>query len=126
MVPVAAGGARGAAAVWGAMVVCRSADAAMWALSKSGVKFRVIVNKDGTVERWQQPRLEPWEVPRRDPSEPLTAASEGGRTAARRAATMAGAPAGESGRAAGGGARQRRVGYRTRASNKPEHDTHLA
>jgi hypothetical protein len=50
--------------------VCRTADAAMWALSKSGVKFRVIVNKDGTVERWQQPRLEPWEVPRRDPSEP--------------------------------------------------------
>jgi hypothetical protein len=49
---------------------CRSAHAAMWALTKSGVKFRVIVREDGTTERWQQPRLAPWEVPRRDPAEP--------------------------------------------------------
>jgi len=49
---------------------CRSAHAAMWALRKSGVKFRVIVGEDGTTERWRQPTLAPWEVPRRDPSEP--------------------------------------------------------
>jgi hypothetical protein len=35
------------------------------------VKLRnKIVNEDGTVERWKQPRLADWEVPRRDPSEP--------------------------------------------------------
>jgi hypothetical protein len=49
--------------------VCKSARAAMWALAKSGVKFRVIVRSDGSVQRWRQPALEPWEVPRRDPSE---------------------------------------------------------
>jgi hypothetical protein len=49
--------------------VCKSAHAAMWALAKSGVKFRVIVRSDGSVQRWRQPALEPWEVPRRDPSE---------------------------------------------------------
>ncbi|WP_084801651.1 VRR-NUC domain-containing protein [Bradyrhizobium sp. Ec3.3] len=49
---------------------CRSAHAAMWALRKSGVRFRVIVHDDGTTERWRQPRLAPWEVPRRDPAEP--------------------------------------------------------
>jgi hypothetical protein len=49
---------------------CRSANAAMWALAKSGVKFRVIVREDGTVERFMKPRLADWEVPRRDPAEP--------------------------------------------------------
>jgi hypothetical protein len=49
---------------------CRSAHAAMWALRKSGVRFRTLVHEDGTTERWRQPRLAPWEVPRRDPAEP--------------------------------------------------------
>lgn len=49
--------------------MCKSARATMWALAKSGVKFRVIVRSDGSVERWRQPALEPWEIPRRDPSE---------------------------------------------------------
>ena len=66
---------------------CKSANAAMWALKESGVKFRVFVSSDGAVERWRQPALEPWEVPRRDPSErrpmhPRTAAQR--REAARR------------------------------------------
>jgi hypothetical protein len=39
----------------------RSANAAMWALRKSGVKFRTIVNDDGTIERWQQPKLAPFD-----------------------------------------------------------------
>ena len=41
----------------------------MWALRKSGVKFRTIVHEDGTIERWQQPELPAWEVPKRDPHE---------------------------------------------------------
>jgi hypothetical protein len=49
--------------------VCRSADAAMWALYKSGVPFRTIVYEDGTIERWQQPELPAWEVPKRNPHE---------------------------------------------------------
>jgi hypothetical protein len=49
---------------------CRSAHAAMWALRKSGVRFRSLPRTDGTTERWRQPRLAPWEVPRRDPAEP--------------------------------------------------------
>jgi hypothetical protein len=32
--------------------VCRSANAAMWALRESGVQFRTIVHEDGTIERW--------------------------------------------------------------------------
>jgi hypothetical protein len=46
------------------------AQAAIWALWKSGVKFREIELADGTVARWRRPRLEPWEEPRQDPSEP--------------------------------------------------------
>jgi hypothetical protein len=49
--------------------VCRSANAAMWALYKSGVRFRTIVHEDGTIEHWRSPRLPAWEVPRRDPAE---------------------------------------------------------
>ena len=49
--------------------VCRSANAAMWALYKSGVPFRTIVHEDGTIERWQQPELPAWEVPKRNPHE---------------------------------------------------------
>jgi len=49
--------------------VCRSAHAAMWALRKSGVKFRTIVHEDGTIECWQQPKLPAWEVPKRNPHE---------------------------------------------------------
>jgi hypothetical protein len=68
--------ARGATACGAEWWECRSAHAAMWALRKSGVKFREIVHKDGTTERWRQPRLAPWEVPRRDRSEPRPQASE--------------------------------------------------
>ena len=49
--------------------VCRTARAAMWALRKSGVKFRTRANDDGTLERWQSPRLPAWEVPKRNPHE---------------------------------------------------------
>jgi hypothetical protein len=49
--------------------VCRSANAAMWALAQSGVPFRTIVHEDGTIERWQQPELPAWEVPKRNPHE---------------------------------------------------------
>jgi hypothetical protein len=49
--------------------VCRSANAAMWALGKSGVPFRTIVYEDGTIERWQQPELSAFEVPKRNPHE---------------------------------------------------------
>jgi hypothetical protein len=55
---------------------CRSANAAMWALADSGVEFREIVHKDGTIERWQRPHLADWEVPRRDPDEPRPNAPE--------------------------------------------------
>ena len=49
--------------------VCRSANAAMWSLYNSGVPFRTIVHEDGTIERWQQPKLPAWEVPKHDPHE---------------------------------------------------------
>jgi len=49
---------------------CRSAAAAMWSISKAGIRFRTLVHEDGTTERWRQPRLAPWELPRRDPAEP--------------------------------------------------------
>jgi hypothetical protein len=48
----------------------RTANAAMVAIGESGVRFRTIINEDGTTEHWRQPKLAPWEVPRRDPSEP--------------------------------------------------------
>ena len=41
----------------------------MWALAKSGVKFRTLVNNDGSIGRWQQPALEEWERPKTDPRE---------------------------------------------------------
>jgi hypothetical protein len=37
--------------------VCRTARAAMWALHKSGVKFRTRANDHGTLELWRSPRL---------------------------------------------------------------------
>jgi hypothetical protein len=43
----------------------------MFALWKSGVKFREIELADGTVARWRRPRLEPWEQPKADPSSPV-------------------------------------------------------
>ena len=49
--------------------VCRSANAAMWALARSGVRFRTLTNDDGSRERWQPPRLLAWEVPKRTPHE---------------------------------------------------------
>jgi hypothetical protein len=48
---------------------CRSANAAMWALAESGVKFREVERADGAVERWERPELEPWEIPRQSPRE---------------------------------------------------------
>jgi hypothetical protein len=62
-----------AGAVWW---VCRTAYAAMWALHRSGVRFRTLTHADGTQQRWRQPRLEPWEVPRRDPAEQRPLAPE--------------------------------------------------
>ena len=58
---------RGGAQWW----VCRSANAAMCALRKSGVRFRTLINDDddGTIERWQPPKLPAWEVPKRNPNE---------------------------------------------------------
>jgi hypothetical protein len=49
--------------------VCRTANAAMWALAESGVTFRTLVRNDGTTERWHRPKLADWEIPRRDPAE---------------------------------------------------------
>jgi hypothetical protein len=66
---VAAIGARAAAAGGRAVVGCRSANAAMWALAVPGVRFRTLNNDDGTIECWQQPKLPAWEVPKRDPHE---------------------------------------------------------
>ena len=40
--------------------VCRSANAAMWALYESGVPFSTVVHDDGSTERWQQPKLPAW------------------------------------------------------------------
>lgn len=48
---------------------CITARSAMWALKRSGVRFRETVHADGRTERWRQPWLAPWEVPRRDPAE---------------------------------------------------------
>jgi hypothetical protein len=53
----------------GAWWQCITARSAMWALKRSGVRFREIVHADGKTERWRQPRLAAWEVPRRDPAE---------------------------------------------------------
>jgi hypothetical protein len=50
---------RAGAEVW----QCKSASSSMWALRRSGLKFRTFVNEDGTIERWRQPKLAPWEVP---------------------------------------------------------------
>ena len=49
--------------------MCLSPNAALVALAESGVKFRAIINKDGSVERWKKPRLAGWEKPRTDPCE---------------------------------------------------------
>ena len=48
---------------------CVNAESAMWALKKSGLKFRTLTNPDGSIERWQQPALEAWEIPKTDPRE---------------------------------------------------------
>jgi hypothetical protein len=71
--------------------VCRSANAAMWALAQSGVPFRTIVHEDGTLERWHQPELPPWEVPKRASHERRPRAPEWG--AETGAAEIAGLPA---------------------------------
>jgi hypothetical protein len=46
---------------------CCTAEAAMWAIAKSGVKFRTLTNADGTTETWRQPKLECYEVPKTGP-----------------------------------------------------------
>lgn len=48
--------------------LARSANAAMVALSRSGVEFRQIEQPDGTIERWQPPELGAWEEPTQNPS----------------------------------------------------------
>jgi hypothetical protein len=48
---------------------CCTAEGAMWALAKSGLKFRTLTNPDGSIETWKQPPLERFEVPKRDPRE---------------------------------------------------------
>jgi hypothetical protein len=48
---------------------CVTAESAMWALAKSGMKFRTLTNPDGSIETWQQPELEAWEQPKRDSRE---------------------------------------------------------
>jgi hypothetical protein len=53
----------------GQWLVCRTARAAVWVLRKSAVPFRTILREDGTIERWQQPKLPAWEVPKRNPHE---------------------------------------------------------
>ena len=45
-----------------------AADAAMWALAKSGVRIHTLINDDGTIECWQA-KLPAWEVPKRNPHE---------------------------------------------------------
>jgi len=40
----------------------------MTALAESGIKFRKIINADGSVQSWKIPRLADWEKLRRDPS----------------------------------------------------------
>ena len=49
--------------------VCRSANAAMWALAQSGVRFRAFINGEGGLEYWQPPRLPEWERPKSNPHE---------------------------------------------------------
>jgi hypothetical protein len=48
---------------------CRTAEGAMWALRKSGIKFRTLVNADGSRESWRRPKLEDWEIPKSDSRE---------------------------------------------------------
>ena len=62
--------------------VCRSAQAAMWALHQSGVTFRTASDDDGALECWQQPKLPAWEVPKRNPHERRPRAPEWEREAA--------------------------------------------
>jgi hypothetical protein len=48
---------------------CRTAESAMWAIAKSGMKFRTLLNADGSRESWQRPKLEDWEIPKSDSRE---------------------------------------------------------
>jgi hypothetical protein len=59
--------ARGAAA--GGRALVGVANAAMWALARSGVRFRTLTRADGTLECWRLPRLPEWEVPMRNSHE---------------------------------------------------------
>ena len=85
--------------------VCRSAHAAMWALRKSGVRFRTLTRAGGTTERWRQPRLAPWEVPSRDLAEPQ--AGRGGAATRRTEAVAIACPCCSAG---GGHVARRRAG----------------
>jgi hypothetical protein len=71
--------------------VCRSAKSAMYTLYEAGLPFRTIVHEDGTIERWQQPKLPAWEVPKRDPHERRPRAPEWEREAAAEIAELAAA-----------------------------------
>jgi hypothetical protein len=53
--------------------VCRSANAAI----KSGLRFREIIHDDGTIERWQQSKLQASEMPKRNPHERRPPAPKG-------------------------------------------------
>jgi hypothetical protein len=48
---------------------CRTAESVLVVLADNGVKFRTLVNADGTTECWQRPALEPWEIPKTEPRE---------------------------------------------------------
>jgi hypothetical protein len=63
----------------------------MWALRESGVPFRTIVHEDGTIERWQQPKLPAWEIPKENPHERRPRALDWGPAAAAEIAELAAA-----------------------------------
>ena len=48
---------------------CRTAESVLVVLADNGVKFRTLVNADGSIERWRRPKLEDWEIPKTDPRE---------------------------------------------------------
>jgi hypothetical protein len=73
-------------------ILARTACAAM---CKSGGKFRTRANDDGTLERWQQPKLPAWEVPKRNPHEQRPRAPDWEPKAAEIAGKAAAAEAGQ-------------------------------
>ena len=43
---------------------CRTAESVLVVLADNGVKFRTLVNADGSIESWRRPKLEDWEIPK--------------------------------------------------------------